>query len=38
MFKKLFAGCVLVLAVAMIFSHFSDVHAGQNYYYDTKGN
>jgi hypothetical protein len=38
MLKKLFAYCVLVLSVGWALTHFSDLHAGQIYYYDTKGN
>ena len=37
-FKRLLVYCVLVLSVAWILTHFSDLHAGQTYYYDTKGN
>lgn len=38
LFKKLFVDCVLVLSVALTLTHFSDLHAGQKYFYDTKGN
>ena len=38
MFKKLFVDCVMVLAVVLTLTHFSDLHAGQTYFYDTKGN
>lgn len=36
--KKLLVDCVLVLSVAWVLSPFSDLHAGQKYYYDTNGN
>jgi len=36
--KKRIALWVLVLAVIWGLTHFSDLHAGQTYYYDTKGN
>jgi hypothetical protein len=38
MFKKLFLDSVLFLLVALTLTHFSELHAGQTYYYDSKGN
>ncbi len=38
MFKKLFLDSVLLLLVALTLTHFSELHAGQTYYYDSKGN
>jgi hypothetical protein len=37
-FKKLLIGCVLVLLMTWILQNFSELHAGQTYYYDKQGN
>ena len=36
--SKLFAGCALVLLMTLILLNYSELHAGQNLYYDNKGN